>query len=65
MYNLWEFLFKKFSKDFVVLVFEKFFVMVYREKFIISCLVKWNVFYCIEFVKINYRILLYKEEFVN
>lgn len=40
MYNLWEFLFKKFSKDFVVLVFEKIFVMVYREKFILSCLVK-------------------------
>lgn len=44
MYNLWEFLFKKFSKDFVVLVFEKIFVMVYREKCYIKLFSKVKCF---------------------
>lgn len=30
-----------------------------------SHLEKWNAFHCTEFVKINHRTLLYKEEFAN
>lgn len=30
-----------------------------------SRLAKWNAFHCTEFVKINHRTLLYKEEFAN